>query len=59
VGRTKEKDHASLLWDRAEECRAIAAITIDAQLKDAYLKLAKSYLELADEEEKLAKLRPV
>jgi hypothetical protein len=48
------RDHASPLWDRAEECRAIAALTTDAEVKAEYLKLAEAYLELAAREEALA-----
>jgi hypothetical protein len=47
------KDHASQLWDRAEECRAIAAATTDAKLKAEYLRLANDYLKLAAREEGL------
>jgi hypothetical protein len=48
-----EKDYAALLWNRAEECRAIAEILTDADLKAQYLKLAKEYLRLAGREEQL------
>lgn len=48
------KDHASPLWDRAEECQAIAAAATDAQHKAEYLKLADCYLELATKEKSLA-----
>jgi hypothetical protein len=48
-----EKDYAALLGDRAEECRAIAEILRDADLKAQYLKLAKEYLRLAVREEQL------
>ncbi len=50
----KSQDHASPLWDRAEECRAIAARLKDEKLKADYLRLAAAYLELAAKEEKLA-----
>jgi hypothetical protein len=48
-------NHARLLWDRAEECRAIAAILTDPDSKADYLRLAESYSELAAKEETLAK----
>ena len=53
---TSQKDYASPLWDRAEECRAIAATKSVARLKSCYLKLADDYLDLAAKEEKLASL---
>ena len=46
-------DYASLLWDRAEQCRAIAATIHDAALKAEYRKLANAYLKLARDEESL------
>ena len=46
-------DYASPLWDRAEQCRAIAATIPDADLKAEYLKLADAYLRLANQEERL------
>lgn len=49
-----ERDHASPLWDRAEECRAMATHTPDAEVKAEYLRLAEAYLELAAREEALA-----
>ena len=50
-------DHASRLWDRAEERRAIAGITPDEKLGADYLKLADPYLDLAAKEEELARRR--
>jgi hypothetical protein len=47
------KDNASPLWDRAEQCRAIAATIHDADLKAEYRKLADAYLKLARHEESL------
>ena len=38
------KDYAAALWDRAEECRAIAANLHDSELKAEFLKLADPYL---------------
>jgi hypothetical protein len=51
----KAKDYATPLWDRAEECRALANLSTNAQLTAEYLKLAQAYLRLAAHEEKLAK----
>jgi hypothetical protein len=44
-------DYTARLWDRAEECRALADLTTEPQLKAEYLKLANSYLRLAEREE--------
>lgn len=49
------QDHAALLLDRAEECRAIAATLDDGDLKSEFLGLAEAYLALASREEKLSK----
>ena len=51
--RALDKDHAAQLWDRAEECRARAAVTTDAKLKAEYRELADEYLKLAQREEAL------
>jgi hypothetical protein len=53
----KEKDYAAPLWDRAEECRALANLSTNAQQTAEYLNLAQAYLQLAAHEEKLAKRR--
>ena len=50
-----DDDHASPLWDRAEECRAIAARITDEKLRAAYLELADAYIALAAREEALAR----
>ena len=47
------KDHPEALWDRAEECRALANNATDAQLKADYLQIANLYIELAAIEEKV------
>jgi hypothetical protein len=52
----RKNDHSESLWDRAEECRAIASMMTDPLLKADYLKLACSYLKLAESEEALRKL---
>ena len=51
-------DHAARLWDRAEECRALADLASDAQLKAQYRKLADAYLRLAACEEAVKRLLP-
>ena len=43
---------------RAEECYRLAEATSDAQAKDAWLKLAKSWQALADSAEKTYKIIP-
>ncbi len=48
-----DKDFASQLWDRAEECRAIAERIPESHLRAEYLKLAEAYLNLATREERL------
>jgi hypothetical protein len=55
AGVNGNKDHAEPLWDRAEQCRAIADLTTDAEVGAEYLRLAEAYLELAAKEEALAK----
>ena len=50
-----DKDNASSLWDRAEQCRAAADLIADRKLRGEYLKLAADYLKLAAKEERLAK----
>jgi len=52
---SKPRDHASPLWDRAEECRALAATAKTRQSRTDYLQLADLYIELAAKEEKVAK----
>jgi hypothetical protein len=51
------KDYAAPLWDRAEQCRAIAATIHQADLKAEYMKLADAYLKLASHEERLCNPR--
>ena len=51
-------DYAARLWDRAEECRALAELSPDLKLKVSYQKLANAYLRLAAQEEALNRLRP-
>ena len=51
----KSRDHASQLWDRAEECRALAALATHERTRTEYLELADLYLELAAKEEAIAK----
>jgi len=50
-------DHAARLWDRAEECRALADVASAPELKAHYKKLADAYLRLASLEESLRRLR--
>jgi hypothetical protein len=52
-----KKDRTADLWDRAEECRAVANVATDPRLKAEYLKLANDYLKLAAREEVLRKQR--
>ena len=51
----KARDHASQLWDRGEECRALATRATNLQVRTDYLQLANLYLELAAREEDLAR----
>ena len=48
-----ELDPADRLWDRAEQCRALADAASDPLARRAYLKLASSYITLARDEEAL------
>jgi len=58
MANDKKNDYANLLWDRAEECRAIAEILTDATLKAEYRALANAYLTLAAQEERLRRAKP-
>ena len=53
--RKFHEDHASSLWDRAEQCRAAAVLIADKRLRGEYLKLAADYLKLAAKVDRLAK----
>jgi hypothetical protein len=53
INSKNEPDHADRLWDRAEQCRALAESAGDPLARQAYLKLASSYVALARDEEAL------
>jgi alkylhydroperoxidase/carboxymuconolactone decarboxylase family protein YurZ len=59
AGRTASSvdhaDHASPLWDRAEQCKALSDIAKNKQLRRRYRRLAALYLEIAAKEDELVR----